>query len=373
MGQHRLGRRFAKAGLDTARLRPRVLWVLSETADFFYKCTAFYSPETERSVRWDDPESAIEWPIETRSYPIRTPPRHFSRTSPVFPEFADTKCGSSRPQNPGNLGRALKAPLRNSAHLPRSTVKVWTSANPEALRPRLSELKPNLIVNAAAYTNVDGAESDPETALAINGKAPDVLAGWAAENEASIVHFSTDYVYDGGGDQPRAESDPCNPANAYGQSKLAGDQAVLSSSAPPHAYCEQAGYIPKQGRTSFAQCYAWARNGKNCASWTIRLARRHRQIYWRDRQSHPATGGRRYIGIFKKERRLYHAAAAGETSWYGFATEIFTMARRRNFKLAVQGVTPIPSTEYPLPATRPTNSRLAPTKLENTFGISPPL
>lgn len=273
----------------------------------------------------------------------------------------------------GQLGRALKAPLEKLGSLTSLDREGMDLANPEALRPRLSELKPNLIVNAAAYTNVDGAESDPETALAINGKAPDVLAGWAAENEASIVHFSTDYVYDGGGDQPRAESDPCNPANAYGQSKLVGDQAVLSSGAP-HAVL----------RTS----WLYSETGKNFFRTMLRLGAERQELRIVDDQIGAPTSTNLLAaivnrilqqadgdisGFLRKNGGLYHAAAAGETSWYGFATEIFAMARRRNFKLAVQDVAPIPSTEYPLPATRPTNSRLALTKLENTFGISPPL
>ena len=242
---------------------------------------------------------------------------------------------------------------------------------PEKLRAVVRESRPDLIVNAAAYTAVDGAEKEPDLAMAINGTAPGVLAEEAGRLGAALVHYSTDYVFDGEKAAPYVEEDKAAPINVYGRSKLAGEEAVRGSGAP-HLVL----------RTS----WVYGTRGKNFLRTILRLAGEREELNIVDDQIGAPTWSRAiaeataqilvgsrgdFAGFLGESGGLYHLAASGETSWYGFARRILDLsAGRRSFKL--EKLSAIPTEEYPTPADRPASSTLSCEKLEETFGLSLP-
>ncbi len=235
-------------------------------------------------------------------------------------------------------------------------------------------LRPQLIVNAAAYTAVDRAESEPELAQRINAEAPGVLAQVAAELGAALVHYSTDYVFDGSGSAAWKESDAPAPLNAYGRSKLAGEQAIAASGCR-HLIL----------RTS----WVYGRRGGNFAQTMLRLAREREELSVIDDQIGAPTGADLLADVtahairhlLPPQRRndltpwgIYHVAAAGETSWCGYARYLLAQAQAAGvaLKAGPQQVRPIPSSAYPTPARRPLNSQLDTSRLQNTFGLTLP-
>lgn len=245
-------------------------------------------------------------------------------------------------------------------------------ADPDAIRAALSQFHPALIVNAAAYTDVDGAETNRDLAYALNAAAPRIMAEWAAENDAALIHYSTDYVYDGSGETPRSEGDPTGPINVYGESKLAGDEAIAAAGAS-HLIL----------RTS----WVYAAQGQNFLNTMLKLgAERETLSVVADQVGAPTpaamlaevtagilsqtrSGG---IETFRRKGGVVHCAASGETSWHGFAEAIFDGARARGAELEIRDVAPIGTAEFPTPAARPANSRLAMTRLKESFGIVTP-
>ncbi|HAA92116.1 MAG TPA: dTDP-4-dehydrorhamnose reductase [Rhodospirillaceae bacterium] len=245
-------------------------------------------------------------------------------------------------------------------------------ADPEAIEAALEQFRPALIINTAAYTNVDGAEEDCERAFALNAKAPAAIAEWAAANAAALVHYSTDYVYDGSGDTPWAEGDEVGPINVYGESKLAGDEAIAATGAS-HLIL----------RTS----WIYAAQGQNFLNTMLKLAADRPKIsvvadqvgaptsaamvaaVTVDILSQTRSGG---IETFKQKGGIVHCVASGETSWCGFAEAIFEGARSRGAELEIDIVEPIATADYPTPAARPANSRLAMERLKQNFGIETP-
>lgn len=234
----------------------------------------------------------------------------------------------------------------------------------------LNHVHPELIVNAAAYTDVDGAESDYEMAFQVNAKAPEYMAKWAARNDSAIVHFSTDYVFDGSGCRAWREVDRPNPLNVYGESKLAGDEAVLTSGAPCLVV-----------RTS----WIYSPHGKNFFNTMLRLgAERDTLRIVSDQVGAPTSAGflattttqivadlsRDLRDSLKARGGLVNITTDGETSWYGFAKSIFAVAEKRGFKLRIRSIEPMPTQAYPLPARRPLNSRLSLEALTDRFGIA---
>jgi dTDP-4-dehydrorhamnose reductase len=237
-----------------------------------------------------------------------------------------------------------------------------------ALRRLVLESKPQIIVNAAAYTAVDKAESEPETAMLINGSAPGVLAEAAKKIGALLVHYSTDYVYDGAKRGPYVETDPLNPLSAYGRTKLAGDQAVQA------AGCNH---------LIFRLCWVYGARGQNFMLTIMRLARERETLRVVSDQVGSPTWSRmiaeatalalkqllaspdssRYSGI-------YHLTASGQTSWHGFAERIVELMPTTERKC--RRVEAIATAEYPLPAKRPANSVLSCEKLWRTFGLCLP-
>ena len=226
-----------------------------------------------------------------------------------------------------------------------------------------------MIVNAAAYTAVDKAESELDQARQINATAPGLLAREAAALGALLVHYSTDYVFDGSGDQPRDEECPTSPLSAYGATKLAGEQAIAES-----------GCTHLILRTS----WVYAARGGNFAKTMLRLAAEREQLKVIDDQIGAPTGADLLADLSAHKivatrgqpglGGIYHAAAAGETSWHAYASHVIEFARARGkaVKVAPGQVLPIPTSEYPTPARRPLNSRLDTRKLSERFSLRLP-
>ena len=239
-------------------------------------------------------------------------------------------------------------------------------AHPERIAERVRALAPDLIVNAAAHTAVDQAESEPELAFAINARAPGVLAEEAARLGVPLIHYSTDYVFDGEKAAPYTEDDAPNPLGVYGQSKLAGEQAIA-------AVGEQHLIL----RTS----WVYSTHGRNFLLTMQRLLQEKPELrVVADQIGAPtwagtiATSTRQLIDRWQAGQAgawgTYHLTAQGETSWFGFAQAI-------SEQLKVQGkpcanLVPIPSSEYPTPARRPLNSRLDCSRLQREWHVSQP-
>ena len=236
--------------------------------------------------------------------------------------------------------------------------------NPDALVAACRSQKPRLIVNAAAYTAVDKAESEPDRAHAVNGRAPAILAAEARRLGAVLVHYSTDYVFDGRKRSPYDENDPPAPLGVYGRSKLEGEQAIAASG------CRHLVF-----RTS----WVYGPRGRNFLAAMLAMARTHGQVrVVDDQRGAPTTSlflaqatARALVSIPPPgiASGIYHLSAAGETSWAGFARAIFERAARwPGFR--APGVVPIASSEYPAAARRPRNSVLRNDKFTEAFGFA---
>lgn len=244
--------------------------------------------------------------------------------------------------------------------------------SPDSIRTRMREVAPQVIVSAAAYTRVDAAESEPDVAMAVNGTAPGVLAEEAKRLGAALIHYSTDYVYDGTKSTPYIEGDAPNPLATYARSKLAGDEAIAAVM-PAHLVL----------RTS----WVYGARGKNFLLTMRRLAREQDELRVVDDQIGAPTWCRMIaeataqiiaicgehgspVGRIAETSGVYHLTCAGATSWFGFAKAIFAAAPRSG-KVPPR-LTPIATSAYPLPARRPPYSVLSNEKLARTFGIRLP-
>jgi dTDP-4-dehydrorhamnose reductase len=243
-------------------------------------------------------------------------------------------------------------------------------SNPDQVRQVVRDAKPSLIVNAAAYTAVDRAESEEPLAQKINGEAPGVMAEEAKRLGAPLIHYSTDYVFDGASDGPYVETDQTAPLNAYGRTKLAGEQAIA-----------QVGGAHLIFRTS----WVYGTYGSNFLLTMLRLARERDELRIVADQIGAPTWSNTIAAItahviaqgmavsdaapdwWQERSGIYHLTSQGATSWCEFAMAIFAATNCK--KVAVK---PISSEEYPTPARRPRNSRLDLSKLAVTFGIKPP-
>jgi dTDP-4-dehydrorhamnose reductase len=244
-------------------------------------------------------------------------------------------------------------------------------ADLDGLASTVRQVAPQVIVNAAAYTAVDKAESEPEIAFRINAEAPDVLAKEAAALGAWLVHYSTDYVFDGSGDQPKDETTAVGPLSVYGSSKRAGEEAILASGAKAVVF-----------RTS----WVYAERGNNFAKTMLRLAQEREQLNVVNDQIGAPTGADLIADVTAHAIRLllsndndalagiYHLTAKGEASWCGFARHVLKHAENAgiNLKVSDEQVGAIMTEAYPLPAARPRNSRLDCTRLESVFGLNLP-
>ncbi len=260
------------------------------------------------------------------------------------------------------LGKVL-APDRRQCDLSRS----------DQLPKLISDLKPDVIVNAAAYTAVDDAEREEMLAMTVNGAAVGVMAQEARRTGALLVHYSTDYVFDGRKDGPYTEEDPPHPINAYGRSKLEGEIAV-----------RDAGGSYLILRTS----WVYSPRGRNFLRTILRLSREREELRIVADQTGAPTSAAQIaqataaaIDAAVRERAegrfasgLFHLTASGATSWHGFAAAILEGATRHALLAPsrVPRLVPIASEEYPCPAARPKNSRLAGDRLKRRFGIALP-
>ena len=248
------------------------------------------------------------------------------------------------------LARSL-APLGDVIGLDRSRLDL---AQPDALRETVRAIAPTAIVNAAAYTAVDRAESEPELARAINAIAPGILAEETQHLDAILVHFSTDYVFDGTKSEPYVEADPTNPLSVYGRTKLEGERAIGAS-----------GCRHLTLRTS----WVYSARGHNFMLTMLRLARERRALRVVDDQIGAPTWSREIAQATatlltrpelaaRGAEGLYHLTASGTTTWYGFARAIFDSPEMARLGVTPPALEAIPTSAYPTPARRPANSRL---------------
>ncbi|MGQ3092773.1 MAG: dTDP-4-dehydrorhamnose reductase [Roseateles sp.] len=240
---------------------------------------------------------------------------------------------------------------------------------PEALLAAVQRLAPQVIVNAAAHTAVDKAESEPDLARQINATTPALLAIEAKRLGALFVHYSTDYVFDGSGDQPRDEEAPIAPLSVYGATKAEGEDAIRASG------CQHLIL-----RTSWVS----AARGGNFAKTMLRLAAEREQLKVIADQIGAPTGADLLADLTAHMLRAaranpaltgtYHAVAGGETSWHDYARFVIEFARQQGkvIKVAPDQVLAIPTSDYPTPAKRPLNSRLSTAKLQQRFGLRLP-
>lgn len=272
----------------------------------------------------------------------------------------------------GQLGWALQralAPLGQLMALDRNGHDGLCGdlAYADGLLRTLQSIQPEVIVNAAAYTAVDKAETDANAAWSINAEAPGLLAMIAKQSGALLVHYSTDYVFDGSGDRPRAEGAPTGPLNQYGLGKLAGEQAIRLSGAS---------YL------IFRTSWVYGARGGNFAKTMLRLASERETLRIVGDQIGAPTGADliadvtahalRAVSINPSLCGTYHLAAAGAVSWHGYANFVFEQARLLGKILVLREAESIASADYPVPASRPLNSRLDISKLQTAFGLRMP-
>ena len=270
----------------------------------------------------------------------------------------------------GQLGRVLAQPLKQLGDLSAPKRAALDLADGQALKDALESAQPDLIVNAAAYTDVDRAETETRQTYLVNAAAPEIMARWAATRGVPLLHISTDYVYSGAGDTPNEEDEAAAPLNAYGASKLAGDEAIAQSGAP-HLIL----------RTS----WLYSATGRNFLTTILNAARSREELRVVEDQVGAPTPAALVAAIameilqagdpretFATSGGVVHAAAAGAASRHEFARAIVDGLRKRGCDLAAQRVVPVPSAEMPTPAKRPLNSRLSLERLSKRFGIEPP-
>lgn len=268
------------------------------------------------------------------------------------------------------LQRAL-APLGEVLACDFDTPAPWRAdfGDPPSLVDLVRRAAPEVIVNAAAHTAVDKAESEPARARALNAEAPALLAREAASRGAWLLHFSTDYVYDGSGQQPRDESATPAPLSVYGLTKLEGDQAIVASGCR-HLIL----------RTS----WVYAARGGNFARTMLRLAAERDRLQVIDDQIGAPTGAELLADVTAHALRAvrsrpelggtYHAVAGGQTSWHGYAQHVIEFARAAGQAIRVQpqAIAAVPTGAFPTAAQRPLNSRLDTRKLQQAFGLTLP-
>lgn len=285
----------------------------------------------------------------------------------------------------GQIGGELALLLSRRSEVIAPDRREFDLGNPDQIRRTIFEVRPQVIINAAAYTAVDQAEADETTALAINAKAPGVMAEAAKEIGAALVHYSTDYVFDGLKDSPYEESDAPNPINAYGRTKLAGERAIQASGAP---------------HLIFRCAWVYATRGRNFVLSILRLATERDELrIVRDQTGAPtwsreiATATTRILGQLSRRMQgcgwtegtgnIYHMTAAGETTWFDFAKTILEESRgvgmdtpwyaaaTGGHAIRARRVIPIATSEYPTAARRPAYSVLSNARLERDFGFRP--
>jgi dTDP-4-dehydrorhamnose reductase len=268
----------------------------------------------------------------------------------------------------GQLGRELKRSLACLGEVVACNRRQLDLAQADALRAAVRAMAPAVIVNAAAYTAVDKAEAEPIAADAINAVGPGILAEEAKRLDALLIHYSTDYVFDGSRTTAYTEDDTPAPLSAYGRSKLGGEQAIVASGARHLIF-----------RTS----WVYGLHGANFMKTMLRLGREWDELRaplrvvgdqigaptW---TRHLADATAQILARRDAPGGLYHLAAAGETSWHGYAEAIFAEAQRAGLMDKSPLVNRITSADFPLPAARPANSRLNCSRCQSDFGLALP-
>ena len=266
------------------------------------------------------------------------------------------------------LQRSLSV-LGELTALDRHSVPCGDLSQAERLLETVRALRPDVIVNAAAHTAVDKAESEVDLARTLNATAPAALAQAAAQTGAWLVHYSTDYVFDGSGQQPWREDAATGPLSVYGQTKLEGEQAIAASG------CKH---------LIFRTSWVYAARGGNFAKTMLRLAQERERLTVIDDQRGAPTGADLIADVTAHAIRaalqrpelsgLYHLVAGGETTWHGYASHVIARAREMRPELAwkVDEIAPVPTSAFPTPARRPLNSRLDTRKLQQAFGLALP-
>jgi len=277
----------------------------------------------------------------------------------------------------GQVGGELVKQLTALGDVVSADRKLLDLSSEESIRRCVREVRPDWIINPGAYTAVDKAESEPELAYAINGRAPGILGEEAVGVGASVIHFSTDYVFSGEGDRPWKESDEPAPVSVYGASKLAGEQALEASGAPHFIF-----------RTS----WVYGVTGKNFLLTILKLAAERNELKIVADQHGTPTWSRNLAGLTAHTLKLvqgksdagmradivreiggiYHATDSGNTTWFGFAEHLVACAEAMNHGKPYAKLMPITTAEYPTPAKRPQNSILDGTRLRNVLGFSMP-
>ena len=272
----------------------------------------------------------------------------------------------------GQLGWELQrslAPLGEVIALGRNDHPCGDFSRASDIADTVRSIAPDVIVNAAAYTAVDKAESEPEAAMAVNAVTPGVLGEVAADLDAWLVHYSTDYVFDGEGDAPWKEDDATGPVNEYGRTKLAGEDNIRRSA------CKH---------LIFRTSWVYAARGGNFAKTMLKLARENDALKVVDDQFGAPTGADLLADVTAHAIRTamkrpelagtYHLAASGETTWHGYARHVIATARAAGVKIKVreEAIESVPSSAFPTPARRPHNSRLDTSKLCDAFDLRLP-
>jgi dTDP-4-dehydrorhamnose reductase len=271
----------------------------------------------------------------------------------------------------GQVGSALIPRLSAFGTVIAADRQLIDLSRPGDIGARLDEVAPDVIINPAAYTAVDKAEDDRETAFVVNESAPRAMARWAADANIPLVHFSTDYVFDGSGTTPWTETDTPSPLSVYGASKLAGEMAIQEAGGP-HLIA----------RTS----WVYAPNGANFFRTIMRLAQEREELRIVADQ-HGAPTSAAIISdtlaamfadpcglsdVIGRAGGLLHLTASGSTNWHGFATAIVDGLRSRGMTLKADKITPIATSDYPVKAQRPLNSRLDLAKLSRVMARPTP-
>ena len=277
----------------------------------------------------------------------------------------------------GQVGSELLntlSPLGEVIAPPRSSLDL---ANLQSIRDTIRTLRPRWIVNPAAYTTVDKAESEPDLAYAINRDAVRAMGEEAATIGASVIHFSTDYVFDGTGTKPYVETDPTNPVSVYGASKLAGEQALAQTGAA-HLIFRTSWVYGARGKNFLLTILKLAREREHlrivgdqhgAPTWSRDLAQMTAHVIG---QTEATASGKDLSAALADSSGIYHASGTGETTWHGFAAEAIRWQRDREPNTRFAELEAITTAEYPTPAKRPANSRMNCAKLNQRFGWSMP-
>jgi dTDP-4-dehydrorhamnose reductase len=284
----------------------------------------------------------------------------------------------------GQVGSQLQRTLASLGKVVSPDRKDLDLSSPESIRSMMRTLRPQWVVNPAAYTGVDKAESEKDAAFAINRDAPAIFAEEAKKTGAAMIHFSTDYVFDGTKTTPYVEGDGAHPLGVYGASKLAGEEAVTASGAA-HLILRTSWIYSAKSKGA---------TGKNFLLTILRLAREREELrIVADQHGAPtwsfdlaattsalitrinaqaARESRSAAEVLAVDSGIYHACSAGETTWFGFAEEALRIAQAREPQQRFAQLLPIKTSEYPTAAQRPQNSRLDCTKLAKYFGLALP-